>query len=63
MKTISYEFDPPTVDLILRGLGKLPHEEVAGVINQILAHARATMNPPAKPKRKPKPHLAAVPGA
>ncbi len=36
---IPYEFDPGTVNLILRGLGKLPYDEVATTITQIRQHA------------------------
>lgn len=54
MALISYQFDPQTVDLILRGLGKLPYEEVAGHIQQIRAHAQVTLNPQPEPKKKRK---------
>lgn len=46
MRTIHYEFDVTTVDLIIEGLAKLPYERSAGVIHQIQAHARTTLNPP-----------------
>jgi hypothetical protein len=55
---ISYEFDPPTVDLILEGLSHLPHRRVASVMEQIRAHAVATLNPPPPKKRKRNPKAA-----
>jgi hypothetical protein len=48
---IPYELSLPAVHLIVRGLGKLPHEEVDGLIHALIDRANeATM--PAKPKRK-----------
>jgi hypothetical protein len=57
MPMIPYEFDEPTVALILEGLSHLPYRRVAGAIAQIERHARATLNPPppTKPKRERKP--------
>jgi hypothetical protein len=55
---ISYEFDAPTVELILEGLSYLPHRRVASVMEQIRAHAVATLNPPPPNKRKRKPKAA-----
>lgn len=41
MIQIPYEFDTATVNLIIRGLGMLPHDEVANTIAQIRHHAQA----------------------
>lgn len=53
---VPYEFDIATIRLVVRGLGKLPHEEVDATINRIVDHANAVLNPPpvVKPKRKKK---------
>lgn len=53
MSLILYEFDEPTVALILEGLSHLPYRRVAGAIAQIEQHARQTLTPP-KPKRQRK---------
>jgi hypothetical protein len=52
---INYQFDEPTVALILEGLSFLPYRRVAGAIAQIEQHARATLSPPPKKKRERKP--------
>lgn len=54
MQMISYQFDEPTVALILEGLSHLPYRRVAGAIAQMEQHARQTLNPPKKPKRQRK---------
>jgi hypothetical protein len=41
---IPYQFDPATVDLILEGLGKLPHDRVRTTIDGIREHAMKTVD-------------------
>lgn len=68
MIVIPYQFDAATVDLILEGLGKLPHERVRAAIDHIHSHAAKTLQDAqaaqlaaqraeweqAKPKRAPR---------
>jgi hypothetical protein len=44
---IHYQFDVSTVALILRGLGRLPHDEVRTTYDAIVSHMNAMLNPPA----------------
>jgi hypothetical protein len=55
MTIVTYQFDLPAVDLILKGLSHLPYREVAPAIERIAAIAHEAQQPPAKKKRVRKP--------
>lgn len=42
---VAFKFDEATIDLLLRGLGKLPHDEVRMTIDAMAARARAVLRP------------------
>jgi hypothetical protein len=50
---VTYELDESAIALVLRGLAKLPYEEVEGVISAIRAPYLAARMPPQPKRRQP----------